>query len=102
MAEATTPRGLTGRDGDPVPIRWVCPAYIVIGREKIGCNEPLRHMQRYHNRRHRSVVGTPCPSCGGFDDHSDTCPNPELMSPRDLWLWWLNDGTYEIEGVDCG
>ncbi len=52
-----------------------------------------------HTGPHAALQCSPCPRCGGFDDHADDCPvidmddadRPEYVQ---AWLQWDDDGTY--------
>ena len=48
-----------------------------------------------HDGPHAAIQCSPCPQCGGFDQHADGCPNIGAdTDPVSAWLQWDDDGTY--------
>lgn len=61
------------------------------GGESIGCIRTGLH--EVHSQ---DAVCTPCPSCFGFEQHRQECPDmPDLTSPY-IALAWDDEGTYWV------
>lgn len=76
-----------------------CEAELVIRHETFSCLEDGGHAGPHKG----SILGTPCENCGGYEDHSETCPTPEVTVPfADVStgeLIWTETGEILTEGV---
>jgi len=73
-----------------------CNSEGITGHETFGCLNPDGHAGPHRS----SVTHGRCPSCGGIEDHADTCPTPDLMEDTSQpfqEVVWGDDGIARLE-----
>lgn len=58
------------------------------GTNDIWCLLPIKH-----TGMHQWLLDDPCRRCGGREEHTSTCPTPEVMNALDDWtvLHWPDE-----------
>ena len=75
----------------PPGIKQYCDGKIRIEHEWFLCLEA-----EGNGAPHKGLIlPPPCPSCGGYETHSDECETPDLLADEDAPGWveltWWND-----------
>lgn len=92
MSKICIPCDKCGGTGTIEEEAHLCEAMIYVmfkiskGMEKVSCHATVQHF----GHPHMALLCDPCPTCGGYDEHSGVCPtlNTEQDQPPQSWYSW--------------